>query len=226
MADTSGFIIEFKRHSRAKRMKLRYDASSGNAVVTMPPRSSERAAKKFAENNILWLEKQRRSSPLKKLLMPGEIIPFQGVNHLIIHAPEKRAGVKIVAGEITVGGTIEGFSVRLENFLKKYARSTIEPLAKNMAQSINQNFRRIQIRDPKSRWGSCSTTGTLSFSWRLIMTPPEILEYVVAHEVSHLKEMNHSKSFWKVVDQLVDNAKDSRKWLKGDGQALMMIFTG
>lgn len=226
MVDTTGFIIEIKRHSRAKRMKLRYDASSGNAVVTMPPRSSERAAKKFAEKNILWLEKQRRSSPLKKLLLPGEIIPFQGVDHLIIHDADKRAGVEIISGEIIVGGTIEGFSVRLENFLKKQARSAIEPMAHNMAHSINQNFRRIQIRDTKSRWGSCSSTGTLSFSWRLIMTPPEILEYVVAHEISHLKEMNHSRTFWKVVDQLVSDAKTSRKWLKGEGQQLMLIFNG
>jgi len=224
MSDTAGFIIEFKRHSRAKRMKLRYDASTGNAVVTMPPRSSERAAKKFAEKNILWLEKQRNRSPQKKLLLPGETIPYQGTEHLIIHAPDKKAGVEILSCEIIVGGTIEGFSVRVENYLKKKARATIGPMAKNMAHRISQDFRRIQIRDTKSRWGSCSSSGTLSFSWRLIMTPPEILEYVVAHEVSHLKEMNHSKSFWHVVDQLVSDTKKSRKWLKHDGQCLMLIF--
>ncbi|MBT5074034.1 MAG: M48 family metallopeptidase [Kordiimonadaceae bacterium] len=226
MNDTSGFKIEFKRHNRAKRMKLRYDASTGNAVVTMPPRSSERAAKKFAESNILWLEKQRRSSPHRKCLLPGETIPFEGIDHLIIHDPAKRAGVEIISEKIIVGGTIEGFSVRLENFFKKKARASIEPLAKNMALAINQSFRRIQIRDTKSRWGSCSSSGTLSFSWRLIMTPPDILEYVVAHEISHLKEMNHSKSFWDVVDKLVYDAKYSRKWLKGEeGQSLMLIIS-
>ena len=99
----------------------------------------------------------------------------------------------------------------------------IEPIAYDMADIIKKKFKRIHIRDTKSRWGSCSSTGTVSFSWRLIMTPPKILEYVVAHEIAHLKEMNHSASFWHVVDELVYDAKISRKWLKNEGQDLMLI---
>ena len=223
MNDHSDFDLYFKKHRLAKRMKLRYDAATDSAIVTMPPRSSEKAARKFAENNIEWLQEQRRSLPEIKKLWPGFFVPYQGQERLIIHDTDKSGRVHISENEIIVGGPLEGLPVRLENYLKKQARLVIEPMANEMAKNTGKHFKRIQIRDTKSRWGSCSSSGTLSFSWRLIMTPPEILRYVVAHEVAHLSEMNHSKAFWHVVDQLVYNAKTSRKWLKSEGSSLMFI---
>lgn len=220
----NSFNIEYRRHKKSRTLKLRYDASNDIAIVTMPYRTSERAAKKFAEKHHSWLLAQRESAPTRLYLSPNEIIPFKGQNKKIIHIKDQAARVRVYEDEITVGGPLEGFSVRLENFLKKQARKSIEPLALEMAEAIQKNFKRIQIRDTKSRWGSCSSSGNLSFSWRLIMTPPDILRYVVAHEVSHLEEMNHSPAFWAVVDQLVDNAKISRKWLKNEGQSLMLVL--
>lgn len=204
-------------------MKLRYDATTDSAVVTMPNRSSEWAALKFAKQNLLWLLEQRQTTEPQKFLLPGYIIPYMGEDHIIFHRTDQAGRVHIENNEILVGGLLHGFSVRIENHLKKQARSTIEPLADHMATKISKRFKRIQIRDTKSRWGSCSSAGNLSFSWRLIMTPPVILEYVVAHEVAHLQEMNHSASFWDVVNDLVDDAKTSRKWLKTEGQKLMLI---
>ena len=223
MSENAGFELYFKKHRLAKRMKLRYDAATDSAVVTMPPRSSEKAARKFAENNIKWLQKQRQSLPEIKKLWPGFSIPYQGKELPINHNSNKSGRVHITNDGIIVGGPLEGLPVRLENYFKKQARLIIEPMAKEMAKETGQHFKRIQIRDTKSRWGSCSSSGTLSFSWRLIMTPPEILRYVVAHEVAHLSEMNHSPAFWHVVDQLVLNAKSSRKWLKSEGSDLMLI---
>lgn len=219
------FQVEFKTHKRAKRMKLRYDATKDCAIITMPPRSNKRDAHKFASRHISWLEEQRKSAPDRIFLAPGYFIPIEGIPFLVVHRPDNTGSVKMTDFEIIVGGNESGLSKRLENYLKKRARQRIEPLAQEMAQSIGESFRRIQIRDTKSRWGSCSSSGTLSFSWRLIMCPDNIIDYVVAHEVSHIKEMNHSPAFWHVVDQLVDDAKTSRSWLKNEGQALMMILT-
>ncbi|MCC3861907.1 M48 family metallopeptidase [Pseudemcibacter aquimaris] len=217
------FNPEIKYHKRARRIKLRYDAENGRAIITLPPFTSKRSALSFAENHIDWLIEQRDKSPDIILMKPGSIIPFLGIDKTIIHEPDFPARVIMTEDEIIVGGRIEGFGVRIENFLKKEARLLIEPIAHELADKTGKSFKRIHIRDTKSRWGSCSSTGTLSFSWRLIMTPPEILEYVVAHEVAHISEMNHSSAFWAIVDQLVDNSKKSRKWLKTEGQNLMLI---
>ena len=217
------FPVEIKRHIRSKRMKLRYDAANDCAIITMPPRAKDKDAFKFAKEHLPWLEKQRMMAPEVRYLAPDQVIPYLGVERTIIHDPDKSARVLITEDEIIVGGRTEGFSVRLENHLKKEARKIIEPIAYDMADIINKKFKRIHIRDTKSRWGRCSSSGTISFSWRLIMTPPEILEYVVAHEIAHLKEMNHSAAFWRVVDELVYDAKISRKWLKNEGQDLMLI---
>ena len=224
MVSIDDFNPEFRNHKRAKRMKLRYDAALDRAIITIPPFTSKRTARNFAQNHIDWLLKQRNTSPDNVYLAPGQTIPFKGIDRLIIHDQERTGRVTITEDTIVVGGRREGFSVRLENFLKKQARMITEPLADEMARKIDKNFKRIQIRDTKSRWGSCSSSGNISLSWRLILTPPEILEYVVAHEVAHLQEMNHSPAFWAVVDCLVLNAKSSRKWLKTKGQDLMLIL--
>lgn len=225
MTTIDDFNPDFKTHKRAKRIKLRYDAITGRAILTLPRFTSKRAALKFANSHLDWLIEQRLKNPDPIYLKDGSHIPVFGKMKKIVHDPDLPARVIIEEEVIVVGGTKEGFSVRLQNFLKKEARKKIEPQAHEMAISINKKFKRIQIRDTKSRWGSCSSSGNLSFSWRLIMTPPHILEYVVAHEISHLAEMNHSQRFWDIVDTLVPHAITSRKWLKQEGQALMMILT-
>lgn len=225
MTTINDFNPEIKIHKRAKRIKLRYDAITDRAVLTVPRFTSKHAALKFATSQIKWLEEQRAKTPKPILLINGSHIPILGKLREIIHNPELPARVVIENERIIVGGTQEGLSVRIENHLKRELRKTIEPMAKEMSIAINKKFKRIQIRDTKSRWGSCSSSGNLSFSWRLIMTPPHILEYVVAHEVSHLVEMNHSKNFWDIVDTLVSHAKTSRKWLRSEGQSLMMVLT-
>lgn len=217
------FSLIFKHHHRAKRMKLRYDAATDSAVITMPPRSKKSDAEKFALQNIEWLQRQRLKTPTKLYLFPGYTIYYRGKKHLIVHKPDRTGRVLVQNDEIIVGGPLEGLPTRLENYFKKQARIIIEPIAHKMADDVNKTIKRIQIRDTKSRWGSCSSSGALSFSWRLIMAPDEILDYVVAHEVAHLRELNHSREFWRVVDQLVNHARSSRKWLKTTGQELMLV---
>lgn len=225
MITIDDFNPDFKTHKKAKRIKLRYDSVTDRAIITKPRFTSKRSAIKFAASHLEWLKEQRANTPKPIYLTNGEKIPIFGQEREIIHMPELPARVTINENQVIVGGTKAGFSVRLENYLKKEARKAIEPLALEMAQAIDKDFKRIQIRDTKSRWGSCSSSGNLSFSWRLIMTPPQVLEYVVAHEISHLIEMNHSSRFWDIVDRLVPNAKSSRRWLKNEGQSLMLILT-
>lgn len=225
MVKIDNIPLVFKHHKLAKRMKLRYDASCDHAVITMPPRTNQKEAINFATRHLEWLEKQRKNAPERIYLYPDFTIPYKGKKRQITHYPDEKADVTITDDNIYVGGPTAGVSVRLENYLKKQARDAISPLADSMAAKLKMSFKRIQIRDTKSRWGSCSSTGTLSFSWRLIMTPPEILEYVVAHEISHLVEMNHSPAFWRTVDLLVSDAQASRKWLRSEGNQLMLILS-
>ena len=131
--------------------------------------------------------------------------------------------VWIEDGEINVTGDIKYLSRRLSDWLKKQAQIRIKTLVYQKAKQIKRVPSRITIRDTRTRWGSCSSKGRLSFSWRLIFAPPEILDYVVAHEVAHLVHMNHSSKFWNTVDRLTENAKSGRAWLNGNGSALQRI---
>lgn len=110
----------------------------------------------------------------------------------------------------------------LERFLRKQARSEIITLADNFCQQIDVKYSRIAIKDQKSRWGSCSSKKNLNFNWRLVLAPKEVIEYVVAHEVAHLKHMNHSKDFWNCVSDLDSNYQNALTWLKQNGMQLHM----
>jgi len=218
------FPLIFKTHKRAKRIKLRYDAENQSAILTLPPGISEKKARKFAEENQGWLQEQQMKAPELQRLGDGQTIPYRGQNCRIIHHPKKAARVEIRPGEIIVGGPAQGLSIRLLNGLKKQARLQIEESVGRLSLRIGAEPRRIQIRDTKSRWGSCSARRNISFSWRLVLAPPEILDYVVAHELAHLIEMNHSEAFWRIVAQALPHWKTSRHWLKKHGSALMMVI--
>lgn len=110
----------------------------------------------------------------------------------------------------------------LVNKHKKYARKIFEARVAYFQQFTGGNYTSITIRDQKTRWGSCSGRGTLSFNWRLILAPPEILDYVVVHELCHLTHMNHSKKFWELVGSVIPDYKAKRKWLKENGHTLRL----
>ncbi|WP_417316632.1 M48 family metallopeptidase [Emcibacter sp.] len=215
--------VIFKPHPRAKRLKLRYDAAKGAAIVTLPPRTSKKSGFEFARRHTDWLNRQKNSFSDQNILSPGSYLSFLGHDHLIIHQPDASGRVRREEGQVIVGGPAGGFDVRLLNWLKKQARERLEQAVGEMAARSGVSCRKLRIGDPKSRWGSCSSSGTLSFSWRLIMTPENVFDYVVAHEVAHLKEMNHSPAFWREVDKLVDHSQTSRRWLRQHGPHLMAL---
>jgi predicted metal-dependent hydrolase len=212
-----------RRHPRARRMILRVNTAGEGAVVTIPAHASSADALDLARRQSSWLCQHLDDMGERVVFGDGAQVPFQGDQYFVRHRGDGRGTVWIEGGEINVAGGTEHLSRRLGDWLKKQARARIVSLAHQKAKQIDKRPARITVRDTRTRWGSCSFKGGLSFSWRLIMAPPEILDYVVAHEVAHLAHMNHSSSFWDTVDRLTENAKGGRAWLSDNGAALHRI---
>lgn len=218
----TGFTVHFRPNARAKRLILKIDPKSGDPVVTAPSLRDAKAAEKFVKAKAGWLEKQLSRQPDVVSFAPGVTIPVQGVPHELVwrsgrgrtHCQEGSPAQLISPGaEIT-------FSDRIERFLRLKAREQISERVDIHAERLRVEPQRITIRDTRSRWGSCSSKGHLNFSWRLILAPPDILDYVVAHEVAHLIEMNHSKPFWDLVEKSYGPHKSARQWLRQNGHQL------
>jgi predicted metal-dependent hydrolase len=145
----------------------------------------------------------------------GAIVPVLGVPHRIRRESDPTAPpVAIVDGEIRVRGEPEHVARRVRDYLVRLARQELARRARHYAERVGKPVTRVSVRDTKSRWGSCSSTGALSFSWRLVMAPEPVVDYVVAHEVAHLVEMNHGPRFWKLVRTMSPDCTTPRAWLK------------
>ena len=214
------FPLILKRHPRARHLKLRYEAKSKTALLTLPPGLSEKKALQFAHKHHDWLQDQHQNAPAVIPLLPGNEIPFRGLDHKICHRPELPASVSREAGCLNVCGPDAAFEMRLGNWLRKQARLNITKMIDQLAFRPSLKPHRIMIRDTKSRWGSCSPTGVLSFSWRLVLAPEHVLDYVVCHEAAHLRELNHSARFWALVSDLSPAYETAEAWLKHFGPDL------
>lgn len=212
--------ILIRRNSQARRIIIRIDTTSGMVVLVLPPRESVANGLKFLQKHPRWLKHRLSSLPKRIPFTNGAIIPFQGSPHLISHEPNGPKRMQLAYGMIKAGGNLNKLSQRLTIWLRAEARMTITLLANKKTAEINCRPFVISIRDQKSRWGSCSSSGHLSFNWRLIMAPPQILDYVVAHESAHLIHMNHSVTFWELVAQMTNDVHGSKNWLKQHGENL------
>lgn len=212
-------VIALKRSARARRLSLRIDPALG-PVMILPERASLREAEKFAVQYRVWLAERVARLPGRVAFEPGAVVPLLGVDHPIVHEPSARRGVWTEDGEIRVSGQIEFVPRRVADFLRSEAKRVILPQAHDLAERIGRKPGRIGIKDTRSRWGSCSAKGDLAFSWRLVLAPVRVLTYVVAHEVAHLAELNHSPAFWSVVATLTPDHAHARAWLKSHGARL------
>ncbi len=218
--------VGVRRSARARRILLRIDRNARRAELVLPPGASVAEGRAFAEKKALWLRNRLALLPETVPFEPGATVPVFGIERLLVHAPEARAGVRLDGGRLIVSGQRDFFSRRVRDWLKREARRRIADLAHAQAAGIGRTVARVSVRDQQSRWGSCSTAGNLSFSWRLILAPAEVLDYVVAHEVAHLAEMNHSPRFWQLVDRLTDHADFGRSWLRSHGPGLHAYGAG
>lgn len=217
-------------HNQARRFILRLDAQSGGARLTLPPHANLNDAIGFLKRNERWLLKERRRlEPIGEDEANGAI-PFRGELHDVITIDggrrgitQKTAGLDERRARLVIAGPEETSTSRLVRWLKSEARADLEVAVAHHAATLSVKPQRIAIRDQRSRWGSCSTSGTLSFSWRLVLAPPEVLDYVAAHEVAHLREMNHAPAFWNLVAQTYGNTREPRAWLRKNGPGLHRI---
>ncbi len=202
-------------------MTLRVDPARGLIQVVVPAGLAEAEAIRFVNRHAGWIQARLAALPAARPFIDGARVPVLGIDHVIRHDPTWRGPGRRHEGEIRVGGTPESLARRVRDLLTAEARRVLGERARTMAETLGTRVRGLTLRDTRSRWGSCSATGRLSFSWRLILTPESVLTYVVAHEVAHLKEMNHSSRFWAQVARLVPDATPSRAWLRRHGAELL-----
>lgn len=214
--------VRVKPSLRAKHLSLRRDVRTGEVVLVFPLRASESRARSFIEKNRRWIERQRSSPLLSQKIRPQDTIMLHGREHIVAHKPG-RGITRIEDGRIVVRGDATHFSRRLGDFLKMEAERTLTEAARKKTERLNLPIKRVTIRDPKTRWGSCGQDGQLMFSWRLILAPPDVTDYVVAHEVAHRLHMNHGKKFWALCASLTRDASGARRWLKQNGHGLMLM---
>ncbi len=215
--------LRIRRNKRARRIILRVDPDTGGALVTLPYRASVREATALVTEKGDWLLDRLAELPPHILFRDGAVIPYLGEDHAIRRNSELAGVVQRGSGVLHVSGAPEHLSRRLADWLKGQAKAEITHRARSMAEQIDGRINRITVRDTKSRWGSCSPAGNLNFCWRLIMAPPWVMDYVTAHEVAHLRHLDHSKNFWRTVDNLGVQTKPARRWLNDNGSRLQRI---
>lgn len=210
----------FRRHAQARRLVLRLDTAGTAVLVTVPKGVSRARALEFTERSRQWLEDRVKTRRSLIHLQPGHRLPLRGIDHEIHHAGSRRGTVTVdpLANIIHVPGELAHLQRRILDFLKASARAEATRASERYAKLMEVKYRRISVRDQKSRWGSCSAGGDLSYSWRLILTPAYVLDYVAAHEVAHLKHLDHSPRFWRLVLTHCPEAAKAKAWLKDHGQ--------
>ncbi len=217
-------------NARAKRLTLRIDAGGQALRVTVPPGLRPSEVDRFLDRHRDWLELKLARLPDRPQVRAGVKIPLRGTPHLIVHRPGKRGTVAVAcedgAPALHVHGEEAHLPRRLADFLKREARRDIEPLVAKHTASVGRRAKAIRFKDTSSRWGSCTADGALSFSWRIMMAPPTVIDYLVAHEVAHLREMNHGPKFWALCRELCPRTDEARAWLKRNGSALQAIRFG
>jgi predicted metal-dependent hydrolase len=223
--DDAVYPVLLRRHRQARRYTLRIQAATREVILTIPPRGTLKEAREFAHKHGGWIAARLGRLPQAAPFVHDLIMPLRGVPHRIVH----RRGMRgTVWTEVDGGGErllcVAGESLHIErriaDFLRREAKRDLQAASLRFASALGLGVQRIVVRDQSSRWGSCSTTGVLSFSWRLILAPGDVLEYLAAHEVAHLIEMNHSAKFWRLVQRLLPDHERAKAWLEVHGTDL------
>ena len=227
IATESGLIaVTLRRHPNARNYTLRLKSATGAPVLTMPRRGSLREARQFLDRHAGWLLREMDKLPKPRPIVDGAIVPLRGVAHRIQHHHRRgTVSVETVDGApaLVVAGDAAHLRRRVIDFLKREARRDLEPRVRQHAAALGVTVKAIRFRDQTSRWGSCTMSGHLSFSWRLIMAPSYVLDSLAAHEVAHLREMNHSRRFWRLCEALCPQTRQARAWLNAEGAKLHAI---
>ncbi|WP_195821484.1 M48 family metallopeptidase [Roseobacter sp. MH60115] len=207
-----------RRSAQAKRISLRISQLDGRVTLTLPKRVPEREALQFAYEKESWIRKHLAARGDDVAVGIGTLLPVGGQMYEVAAGSGRR--VQFEGGRVAVPGAPARVGLRLAGHLKEIARARLAEASDNYAALLGKPYQAITLRDTRSRWGSCTAEGRLMYSWRLILAPPDVLDYVVAHEVAHLAEMNHSPAFWAQVSRIYGDYAGPRQWLRRQGSDL------
>lgn len=216
--------LTLRRSARARRLSLRVSRLDGRVTLTLPQGASEAEALAFARSRAGWLRGVLAQAAPPVAVVPGTTLPVAGRPVTLVAAPLRSARAEGACLYVPAAAGRAGPAVAA--FLRRAARDALAEAADRHAAALGLRHAGLRLRDTRSRWGSCTHDGRLMFSWRLAMAPPDVLDYVAAHEVAHLAEMNHSPAYWAVVARLMPGYAARRAWLKRDGAALMRYDFG
>ncbi len=213
-----------KPSARARTMRLRVDSRTGAVVLSYPTRVSQRRAIEWAKSQRAWIEAQLAKVPDPAPLAAGGEVPLQGIPHLIDWHVARPRSVSVENEHILIGGPAETLQSRLLRWLKQHALQILEQETRAFAAKAGVSVSRVAVGDPLSRWGSCSSSGAIRYSWRLILAPDWVRRATVAHEVAHRIHMNHGPQFHALVEELLGaDPEPARLWLKREGVAIHRI---
>ena len=215
--------VEWRRSRRARRVSLRIDPRGGAVVVTLPPRAGRTAGMALLMDHATWVSERLAALPGAIPFADGAVVPLHGADHLIRHMPDGRGTVWVEGREIRVAGAAEFLPRRVADFFRAEARRRMTALVAAKAEAAQLKPRRVTVKDTRSRWGSCAANRNLAFSWRLVMAPLVVQDYVAAHEVAHLRHMNHGPRFWALVEELTPHTAASVEWLRTHGPRLLRV---
>lgn len=216
--------VVLRRSDRARRFSLRVSRSDGRVTLSLPRWAPESEALRFACSQEGWIRAALAAHPPQSPVAVGAAVLLEGREVPLIAGPVR--SVRLTEAGLLVPETRPRPGPQVAAFLKLMARQRLQTACETHAAALGRQFRQITLRDTRSRWGSCSADGNLMFSWRLIMAPPPVLDYVAAHEVAHLAQMNHSPAFWAEVGRLVPHYAPLRGWLRQHGSVLQAYRFG
>ncbi len=225
----AGKTISYKIRVSTRARRLRITVSASGVTVTLPKGIPQREAESFLKQNAVWLNAQleRTAKLVKPSLLPADVMLWHGeaVQLQRIEEAERKSRVRVepANGRLRVympAGSKASTRLAAEAWMRANSRAEIEQVVVEQARRMKAKPKAVSIRDQRTRWGSCSSRGNLAFNWRLVMTPPSVLEYVVVHELAHLFELNHSKDFWNIVASFCPDYKKARTWLRKNASSL------
>ena len=219
--DLDGVITTVRVRVSKRAKSFRLSLPTSGPLLTIPEKSRWSDAEAFLHRHRHWLAARLpRTAPAQRL-MAGVEIPLRGLPHLVVPTGALRGRVSLEQGTIRLPGAPEHQPRRLYDWLKAEALADLSRQSQFHADRLGVEVKQIRLRSQSSRWGSCSSNGNINYNWRLILAPPHVLDYVAAHEVAHLVEMNHSAAFWTTVARTLPDMDRGRSWLKAHGRELM-----
>lgn len=215
--------VRVSPRARAYRLSLPH---AGGPVLTVPVHGRWREAQAFLERQRAWLAERLRHAARPVAFADGAVVPLRGVDHAITATGSLRGRIEAVDAmggpRLLVPGEAAHHARRLTDWFKAEARADLAERCAIHARRLDVEVKSLAMRSQATRWGSCSSSGRLNFNWRLVLAPPFVLDYVAAHEVAHLREMNHSAAFWAQVAKTLPDMERGRAWLKANGRQLML----